>query len=160
MKKTKQNTFLSALAQSMSVWLGGGWYWCQSVRVNGEPSDHSTVGDDPCFQRPIQTSLLSPESAHSIQFTKSVYGKTGTLNNKEIFPHNMLTISQKVEEHFHFRERADAGEVSPSRVTCLRRLLPSSFCFRQQPVAEPLMWPPTATAFCMDILPVLCKRKN
>lgn len=61
-----KNTFLSTLAQSMPVWLRGGWYWCHSVRVTGEPSDHSTSGDDPRFQRPIQKSVLSPESAHSI----------------------------------------------------------------------------------------------
>lgn len=27
-----------------------------------DPSDHSTVGDSACFRRPIQTSILSPDT--------------------------------------------------------------------------------------------------
>lgn len=85
--------------------------------------------------------------------------KRRTPKGKQTFS-NVLTISQKVEKHFHFREREDACEVCPLRVAGLRRLLPRSFCSRQHPVAEAIMWPPATTAFCMDILPVLCQRKN
>lgn len=74
--------------------------------------------------------------------------------------HSVLTISQKVEKHFHFGQRADACEVCALRVTGLRRLLPGSFCSGQHPVAEAIMWPPATAAFCVDVLPVLWKRRN
>lgn len=103
-----------------------------------------------------------PRNLRTDHTTKSV-SKRKTQNSQQqrhLRPLDVLTISQEVQKHLHFRQRPDACEVGPLRVAGLRRLLPSSFCFSQHPVAEPIMWPPTAAAFCMNILPVLWKRKS
>ena len=73
----------------------------------------------------------------------------------------LLTVRHEVEQHFHLRQRVEAGEVRPLRATDPGRRLPAScFCLRQQPVAETIMRPPAVRTLCVDILPVLCERKK
>lgn len=73
----------------------------------------------------------------------------------------LLTVRHDFEQHFHFRQRVEAGEVGPLGGAGLGRLLPAScFCFGQQPVAEAIVRPPAVSALCTNIPPVLCVIKK
>ena len=165
-------TFLSALAQSVaSVRLRGGWYWCQRVRVTGEPSDHSTVGNDAGFRRPIHTSGPPPETEkHRDTHTKGNLHQYIVLiyipkvsNRKSCISicGMLLTVSQQLQQHLHLRQRVEAGEVSALGATGPGRFLPaSSLWLWQDSVAEAVMRPPAIRTLRMDVLPILCERRK